>query len=363
MTRHSLIHKTLLQFLVCTALLFLFTIPLFYLLTKHFYAEDLMGVIEAVEKGAEIPPLDIDRDIMAGVMLQFIMTFMLLAIALFVTVRFVTRRLWRPFDDTLRKAEQFNLAQSDIPPFMPTDITEFSRLNDSLHRLMVKNRETYRIQKEFTENASHELQTPLAVTRSKLDLLMQEELTQQQLALVTDLYRLNTRMGHLNRNLLLLARIENSQYRRQEQIGLLQFVKGLLPSYNLLKERTKVEIDNALSNELTVEANAILLECMLNNLVVNALRNTLFGNVTISVGNGSILEVSNPASGRPLDGERIFNRFHTGSSSGRGTGLGLAIVKAICDFHGWSITYRFTDHRHVFRIGHSSTAHTLNCPT
>lgn len=350
MKKKSLINKTLWQFLMCTAIIFALMTPLFYMLTKHFYAEDLIDVIQAVERGNQIPKLDLERDIMAGVMIQYFLTFLLLALAMFVTVRFITRRLWLPFDDTLSKAERFNLAQSDVPDFTPTDIVEFSRLNDSLGRLMQKNKETYRIQKEFTENASHELQTPLAVTRSKLDLLMQENLSQQQLELVSELYQLNTRMGHLNRNLLLLAKIENSQYNQYENLDLCAFIEKLLPSYNLLKGNCPVMLDSEGCPDSTVKANPILLECLINNLVVNAIRHTDSGTILVAVSGTGCLEVSNPAADGPLDTSEIFNRFRSGDSKTTGTGLGLAIVKAICDFHRWQIVYSFIGNRHSFKV-------------
>lgn len=350
MKKRSLIGKTLLLFLICTAVIFVLMTPLFYLLTKYFYAEDLMDVIQAVENGHAIPPLDLERDIMAGVMIQFVMTFMLLSLALFITVRFITRRLWRPFDDTLAKAEHFSLAQSDVPEFAPTDILEFSRLNDSLGLLMHRNKEAYRIQKEFTENASHELQTPLAVTRSKLDLLMQEELSERQLGIVSELYRLNTRMGHLNRNLLMLAKIENAQYDRFERISVGEFVANLMPSYDMLKGNCTVSVANADSGGWCVRANAILIECILNNLIVNAIRYTPDGDINIDISREGIIAVSNPSDGGALDAGNLFRRFRTGDSGTVGNGLGLAIVKAICDFHGWSVEYGFLNKRHNFTI-------------
>lgn len=348
--KKSLINRTLWQFMMCTAIIFALMTPLFYMLTKHFYAEDLIDIVQAVEEGHGIPTLDLESDIMAGVMIQYFLTFLLLALAMFVTVRFITRRLWQPFDDTLCKAERFNLAQSDVPEFAPTDIAEFSRLNDSLGRLMLKNKETYRIQKEFTENASHELQTPLAVTRSKLDLLMQEDLSQQQLELVSELYQLNTRMGHLNRNLLLLAKIENSQYNQYESIHLCDFIEKLLPSYNLLKGSCPVTLVSGNCRDDRINANPILLECLMNNLVVNASRHTAEGNILVSVSGEGCLEVCNPAADGPLNESEIFSRFRSCGSNTTGTGLGLAIVKAVCDFHGWQIVYNHTGECHVFTL-------------
>ena len=163
----SLLHKTL-------------AVPCLYggnLYTSHslvfpahqvFYAEDMIDIIEAVQLGTSIPHIDLERDIMVGMMLQFLLIFLVLSLALFIMMRFITHRLWLPFDDTLQKTEQFNLAQSAVPQFQKTEIKEFARLNNSLAKLMQKDKEIYRIQKEFTENASHELQTPISIIRSKL---------------------------------------------------------------------------------------------------------------------------------------------------------------------------------------------------
>ena len=227
---------------------------------------------------------------------------------------------------------------------------EFSRLNDSLQRLMRKNKETYRIQKEFTENASHELQTPLAVIRSKLDLLMQEDLTERQLHLVSDMYQLNTRMGRLNRNLLLLAKIENSQYGQMKTIRLKIFLQDLLPSWHLLQGNREVRMECDGDSDLTIRANPVLFESLVNNLVVNAIRHTASGGICIHLYGSPMLEVSNPADGGSLDPGEIFRRFRSGESRKSGTGLGLAIVKAICDFHGWKIKYAFRGSRHVFSV-------------
>lgn len=350
MKTHTLIHKTMSQFFVCTAVIFVLMTPLFYLLTTHLYAEDLIEVIQSVKNGQGIPQLDLERDIMAGIMLEFILTFLILSAGMFITVRYITRRLWQPFDDTLRKAEQFSLEQNTVPDFADTDIAEFRRLNDSLGQLMRKNKETYRIQKEFTENASHELQTPLAVTRTKLDLLMQENLSEEQLSIVSELYQLNTRMGHLNRNLLLLAKIENSQYNTLEEISTTDFINSLLPSYNLLKGNCRVTIIHDNKNHWKALANAILLECLFNNLVINALRHTDAGKITIDMSHPGIITVTNPASQGPLDSDILFKRFRTGGYGAGRNGLGLAIVKAICDFHGWTVTYIYGRNRHNFIV-------------
>ncbi len=352
MKTRSLLSKTLLQFALCTAAIFALTAPLFYLLTEHFYAEDMIDIIEAVEHGQGIPPLDLERDIMAGMMLQFLLIFLAVSLSLSITMRFITRRLWLPFDDTLRKAERFNLAQDTLPQFVPTDIREFIRLNRSLERLMRKDRETYRIQKEFTENASHELQTPLAVIRSKLDLLMQEDLTEGQMRLVSDLYGLTMRMGHLNRNLLLLAKIENAQYAATEEADIASLLSDSQPLYDALQGRTTLHVDDRRKNRHTmIRANSVLLECLLKNLIVNAIRHSASGSeVRIIVEDESLTVCNVSADGKPLDRATLFHRFRSGDVRQKGNGLGLAIVKAVCDLHHWTVEYRFEAGKHCFSV-------------
>lgn len=345
----TLISKTFSHFAVCCVLLFMVSAPLFYLVTKYFYAEDMTDIIEAVERGEDIPQLDLERDITEGMMIQFVLIFVIVSASLYVTMRFVTRKLWLPFDDTLRKAESFNVAQGDIPVFLSTDISEFDRLNNTLEKMMERSRETYRIQKEFTENASHELQTPLAVIRSKLDLLMQEKLDERTLSVIADLYRLNTRMGHLNRNLLLLAKIDNRQYSEIVSVNLKQFISDRLAVFSTLKPGMTIELQAGNDNHLKLKANITLLESLIDNLVVNALRHTPQPSGTVSIilsDNG--FSVRNTSDGRSLDNTDIFRRFARAHSDGNG--LGLAIAKAICDYHGWTISYRHCESRHCFIV-------------
>ncbi len=349
MKKKSLLSKTLSLFVVCTTVIFILTTPLFYLLTKHFYAEDMADIINAVQQGNGIPSLDLERDIIMGMMLQLLLIFIVLCFALLLTIRFMTHRLWSPFDDTLKMIEQFNLAKNPIPQLYDGGIEEFARLNDSLRKLIQKDKEAYRIQKEFTENASHELQTPLAIIRSKLDLLMQENADEKTMLAIADLYSLNIRMEHLNRNLLLLAKIENEQYTEMEDIDLNDFIESSLPGYEALHSGICFEHDK--KDIFKIRANRILLECLLNNLIVNAIRHTpdTDGGIKVLSSNGN-LTVYNSAYGDSLKADTLFLRFRTGDVNKKGNGLGLSIVKAICDYHGWDVNYSFEDKGHKFSI-------------
>lgn len=113
----SLLHKTLSQFLVCTVAIFILATPLFFLLTKYFYAEDMIDIIEAVQLGTSIPHIDLERDIMVGMMLQFLLIFLVLSLALFIMMRFITHRLWLPFVTRCRRQNSSTWQQSVVPRF------------------------------------------------------------------------------------------------------------------------------------------------------------------------------------------------------------------------------------------------------
>ena len=245
------------------------------------------------------------------------------------------------------------LKNIQIIPWEPDSniIKEFARLNNSLAKLMQKDKEIYRIQKEFTENASHELQTPISIIRSKLDLLMQEELDERSMNLVSDLYDLNTRMEHLNRNLLLLAKIENSQYTEMEEVDLGNFIREAMPTYNVLHSDLNISFLDQRTCHVVHNVNTILLSCLLNNLVVNAIRHTaaMNGEIRLLLCN-SYFTVSNPADGVSLNARTLFQRFSSDDTKASGNGLGLSIAKAICDYHGWRLQYVFEENHHVFSV-------------
>nr|MBP7471472.1 HAMP domain-containing histidine kinase [Prevotella sp.] len=345
----SLLNKSLSQFVICTVIILLLSAPLFYLLTKYYYAEDVEKVVHAYASGSGIPPLDLEEDIMAGLTLQILLMFAILCISLLITMRFVTNRLWRPFEDTLQKIERFDIEQGQIPSFAKTDIIEFVRLNEAISHLMKRDHSHFKEQKEFTENASHELQTPIAVTRTQLDLLLQEPLTERQSEIVSNLYNVNTRMSRLNKNLLLLSRIESSQYINTEDISLCDFVEQRLPMYSMLQSCPSIDFIKP-ETKIMIKANNTLLESLVNNLVINAIRHNLNNEpITLRI-TSSTLSVSNLSTGKQLNKETIFRRFQFSDDRKRGNGLGLAIVKAICDYHGWTVVYDYRNGSHCFTV-------------
>ncbi len=352
MNRQRLMHKSLVRFALCTALLLALATPAFYWLTKSFYAEDMVVIIDAVAKGGSIPDTDLEKDVMQGVTLQFGLIAAVFGIAVILMLRFISHRLWRPFEDTLAAIEDFRIEDGRTLRLPPCDTVEFDRLNSALSRMTEASVSSYNAQKEFTSNASHELQTPLAVFRSKLDTLMQlPGLTERQAAIVQDLYQAGNRLSRISRDLLLLAKIDNRQFERSTPTDLVQVLGGIRPYTDTIADGTDIKWDIC-PGSMVVKANRTLLESLATNLIVNAVRhNAATGRIRITL-DGSDLSVSNTGSGHALDARHIFDRFYRGAHSGNdnGYGLGLAIAKAVCDYHGWKIEYSYTNGDHTFTV-------------
>ncbi|MGI8584541.1 MAG: sensor histidine kinase, partial [Chitinophagaceae bacterium] len=169
-----------------------------------------------------------------------------LLIVIFFVSRYISNRLWKPFHDTLHKITQFNIEQHTVPAFTKTPIVEFRQLNKGLSKLIRNNLKSYQNQKEFTENAAHELQTPLAVFQSKLDMLLQDpSLNNNQAIILQSLYEASSRLSRVNKNLLLLAKIENNQFTLLEQVDTGDLINDVLPYFT----------EQALSRNLTIDTD------------------------------------------------------------------------------------------------------------
>lgn len=341
----TLLHKASDRIIASIAAVFILTAPLFYLITRYFYAEDMIDIIESVERREALPSsFDLEQDIIAGVMIQYLLIFVVIALSLFIAIRFSLRNLWHPFENTLKSMEQFKVSDKKLPTLECGDIKEFSRLNNALTRLMQRNSETYRQQKEFTENASHELQTPLAVMRSRLDLLLQRNLDRETFDSINELYNANRRMERLNRDLLLLAKIDNDQFVTNTEVDIVSIIRDIADSLTSLGYKVNATFSDA---QCEITANRTLFESLVNNLAVNALRNS--GQVDVSLTGGKLM-VSNPSdNGEALDSSRLFRRFAATPGS-KGNGIGLAIAKAVCDVHRWDIKYDFVSGNHLFIV-------------
>ncbi len=282
------------------------------------------------------------------ILLSTVALIVLLTAILFFTNRFLLKKLWQPFRQTLSSIKEFNLSAPGEITIQPTKITEFRELNESIHMMAKKVMKDYQSLKDFTDHASHEMQTPLAVINSKLDLLIQEpELSEKSLGQVQGVYKSVEKLSRLCQSLLLLARIENNQYASTQQV----FINELVEE----KSRELQDWVSAMNfkiimqpDPLPVIMNRELSEILISNLFSNAVRhNEVNGSIIIQT-NDNCLYVSNRGKS-PLDKNRIFDRFYKSDYSG-GSGLGLAIVQQICEQYNFILNYEFKEDQHFFSV-------------
>ncbi|WP_442587189.1 sensor histidine kinase [Pedobacter sp. AW31-3R] len=276
--------------------------------------------------------------------------FMILVVGFWILNKRLSKKIWQPFKNTLQQLKSFQLNGQQQIAFQDTDIVEFAELNATLDRLIQHNVTVYKNQKEFTENASHELQTPLAILKNKLDILLQsDELTQEQYYIAEEMNKALIRSSRTNKNLLLLARIENSQFDRSHVIVvdtlLVQNIEALQEHF----EEKNISFKTIILPPVQVKGNQSLMEVMFNNLLVNALRHTPQGGAISLELSASLLEVRNSGV-HALQPQLLFKRFSRISSDNSGSGLGLSIIQEICHLHGWRVTYHFEDNEHIFSL-------------
>lgn len=276
--------------------------------------------------------------------------FILLLILGFILLnRKLAKEIWKPFTTTLERLRKFDLNSSDTIYFDETDIAEFEELNQVLSKLIENNRRLYKKQREFTENASHELQTPLALIKSKLDLLIQDpDLSKEQRKLIESVENSLLRVTRINKNLLVLAGIENRDF-KSESIDLSKLVNGVAETFRDFAEVKQSNIFVNISAGKSLLGDEGLIEVMISNLISNAIRHSNSGSeIKILLYDGVLIVTNDGAS--PLNEKDLFKRFSTVSSENPGTGLGLAIVNEICKKYSWQARYEFKTNRHVFSI-------------
>ncbi len=292
-----------------------------------------------------------NEDLIKSIVLVQAILMVLIAAGLWLINRSLSKESWNPFYRTLDKLNRYNIESEEQLHFDPTEIDEFNTLNKTISALTRRNQEAFQAQKEFTENASHEMQSPLAVLQSKTELLMQTTpLSEEQAELISELTAAGQRMNRLNRSLLLLSKIENQQFSGTEQVDLTAMVVALLAQYNNSIAQKELQVTFHSTEPLVLRANKTLLEALLGNLLSNAIRhNVQGGQITLQLGTEKLV-IQNTGKPTPLDPNKLFKRFQKQSADVTGTGLGLEIAKKICDLNGYSLRYGFEQGLHTFHL-------------
>ncbi|GAB4018526.1 sensor histidine kinase [Spirosoma koreense] len=266
-------------------------------------------------------------------------------------------RLWLPFYDTLSRLRRFDLTSDKPLQLDKTEITEFTELNEGLQKMADKMRQDYQSLKEFTENASHEMQTPLALINAKVEQLIQtQQLTETQTNWIESIYQASRRISRLNQGLLLLAKIENRQFNDSQVVDLTKLLTEKLADMDEVLSFKKVSVSVQTQASFEVSLPLALADSLVTNLMSNAIRhNQSDGRIELT-STADRLSLSNTGGELTSDPDRLFERFKKESTGPDSVGLGLAIVRQICESYGLQVSYRYLANMHTISLTHAQPA-------
>ena len=281
---------------------------------------------------------------------MLLLYFSLLLLILLVNT-WVYYRSMRPLYVLLKWMDQYTIGKSQSPPDLQTNITEFRKLNEAAIQTHRRNQAIYEQQKQFIGNASHELQTPLAICQNRLEMMAESEsLTEDQLTEIAKIQQTLTYIIRLNKSLLFLSKIENGQFQESQEICLNDLISSQLEDYQEIYDYKNIQVEVHQSATLTVNMNETLATALITNLLKNAfIHNKSQGKIDIEI-QSDHLTICNTGHPEALDASRIFHRFYQGKHTGEGSsGLGLSIAESICKLYQLHIRYYYTG-KHCFQI-------------
>ncbi len=291
------------------------------------------------------------QELFTGFFFGLLIILLLSAFAFFIINYFVSRNLWKPFFQIVEVLKRFRVSDEKKPRFPESSVSEFKQLSESMESMTEKLLTDFRSQKQFTENASHEMQTPLAVMQSKIDLLFQsDKLREEELEHIKSLDDSVKKLSRLNKSLLLLSKIENKQYLPDVNVSLNKIVQQSFLFFADYFEMKEITLEQKISIEVTLHVNVDLCEILVNNLLQNALRHsTKNGKIIIELTTHELV-ISNSATGNALNPTEIFKRFHKDSNNSESLGLGLSIAQQIAEVNGMELRYKYENNLHVFTL-------------
>jgi len=285
---------------------------------------------------------------LAGITLLAIL---FLTASLILINRKVAKSIWAPFYKNLKEIEGFSLQEHSTLVLQQTGITEFDNLNEVVTGLTNQINSDYKNLRQFSEDASHEIQTPLAIVLAKLESLLNDhELNETQLNSIQSAHLSVQRLSKLNKELLLLTKIENNQFPSVEKISLKTIIEEKLSEFQELFELKQIKTEMQFTDDFEIESNVVLAELFINNLLSNSINHNIQKGLIRIIQNKNSLEIWNTGQSEIACPEKLFLRFYKENQSGKSVGLGLAVVAKICEVQGWEVSYTYIKPLHGFQV-------------
>lgn len=291
------------------------------------------------------------KDLLKSLALITFLGFIVLIASLILINRRIAKTIWAPFYRNIDIVNKFSITDREPVSFAKTDINEFHELNKVLSELTEKVRKDYRNLKQFSEDASHEIQTPLAIIKSKIETLLDDNnFNDKQGEALDSIHRSVHRLSRLNKDLILLTKIENKQFGNPEKINLKEVIENKLEEFQELIQLKGIVLTTKLDHEIILNLNAVEAEILINNLISNAIKHNMINGIFKIIQGQDKIAFYNSGSAPIKNPESIFNRFYKENAESNSVGLGLAIVKKICDNNQIKYHYYFTDNLHCFTL-------------
>lgn len=304
------------------------------------------GYKELVVYTPTIDKLDLQRSILGWIVALYAG---ILLILLLLNV-WIFRRNMKPLYVLLSWFNNYKIGSGYKPLSNKTKITEFKELYHAVTMSAQRNEKLYEQQKMFIGNASHEMQTPLAICLNRLEMLMEDgNLTEKQMEEIAKTHQTLENITRMNKSLLLLCKIENGQYTDVKEVSVNSLVSQYVDTFNDVYSYKNITVKVTEMSSLSMQINESLAIILVSNLLKNAyLHNCENGKIDVVISEKDFT-VSNTGESA-LDSSKIFTRFYQGSKKEGSTGLGLALIHTICRANNISISYEFRDKMHVFKV-------------
>lgn len=293
------------------------------------------------------------KDLIKGVVLLEILLFLAFVAVLTLMNNLLSKRIWKHFYVILDKINSYKIDRGESLQFPGTNdkVTEFDELAICLEKMSAKITQEFNIQKEFIENASHEIQTPLAIIKNKMEELLQSpELTEKQMNSISTASLAANRLSKLNEALLILSRIENRQFHEVKDICINDLIELHLRNFDELLKMKGIRVVLQFDNRIHTKINPFLADMLLENLITNAIKhNSSQGAISVCT-KGDRMIITNLGDDPRTDTMKFFDRFAKSNQKSASLGLGLPIVKAICDLYMFPIKYEFENYLHKISL-------------
>lgn len=291
------------------------------------------------------------EDMIETILWSMAILYLSLVGCILLVIHLAFRKSFKPLYKLLSWLKNFQVGKPSAPLAISTPVEEFGILTETVRESTRRTNELYNKQKQFVENASHELQTPLAICMNKLELLSENpDCTEQQFKEIAVLHQALNGIIRLNKSLLLLSRIDNKQFPDTQDLCLNHLVKDLAQDFCEMYEHKAIHVGFEEKEPLVCTMNESLASTLIANLIKNAfVHNYEEGTVVLSLDRRAFT-IANTSRSDRLDTDSLFNRFSRQTEQKESTGLGLAIVKSICDLYALPISYTYEKEMHRFRL-------------